>query len=153
MREIFMEKIDKKLKINRLVESNLKNSVGFVMQQLENYLRYLRRERRIENKRIIKQLNSIKVSKLKGFSNTINAFRKKFQSFRMNRRTNQENVSLKSFENFYQDLFSAENTVENIDRMKIEEDILKSQSISRIYYKSKVLFYHKIKKLNPMDEL
>ncbi|CAF0922180.1 unnamed protein product, partial [Brachionus calyciflorus] len=32
-------------------------------------------------------------------------------------------------------------------------EALKVKSISRIYYKSKILFYHQIKKLNPMDEL
>ncbi|RNA27261.1 hypothetical protein BpHYR1_002275, partial [Brachionus plicatilis] len=59
---------DEKLKeINRkvkLVESNLKNSVGIVRQQLEDDLRKLRRERRIENKRIIKEFNSKKVFKV-----------------------------------------------------------------------------------------
>ncbi|RNA24421.1 hypothetical protein BpHYR1_031464, partial [Brachionus plicatilis] len=32
-------------------------------------------------------------------------------------------------------------------------EALKVKSISRIYYKYKILFYHQIKKLNPMDEL
>ncbi|CAF0858338.1 unnamed protein product [Brachionus calyciflorus] len=117
----------------KLVESNLKNSVGIVRQQLEDDLRNLRRERRIENKRIIKEFNSKKVFKVeKLFKYNRQRFWKEISKFKNKSSFKPKNVSLKSFEIFYKDLFSAENTVENFEREKIEKDT--------------TLFYESIKK-------